>query len=240
MSDPEPLHVRFELDPQIESEGEPHPADLLANLLKAEADAHHSVASAPGMNDTSLAGPRGAPVESRRSASVPLAARALAAPFGSAETQENSAQRTVQAIRSALPVLQHLLPLLDGNILTAVAGMLAPHSHALPAAQPAPQPAPKPADLAPVEGGIAELKVQQQEIRSQIVAQDSTLKKMSDHLEQVREATDRNTLEQQDLIEELKTSGKRMNIVAFMAFALLAASIAMNVVLYLEIHRLLP
>ena len=44
----------------------------------------------------------------------------------------------------------------------------------------------------------------------------------------------------QELVYELKAAGKRMNIVAFLAFALLAASIALNVVLYLQIHRLLP
>jgi hypothetical protein len=232
MSDPERLDLKNELGLQIESEGEPHPVDLLANLIRAEAEARHPQDSPFLMNDTNLAGAHPVSIESHHSSGIAAAARALAAPSQSAESQD-SAQRTLNAIRNALPLLQRLLPLLDGNVLASFAGALAPQPQLH-------QPAPKPVDPPTVEGGLAGLKAQQQELRSQILGQDSALKKMTDQLDHVREATDRNTLEQQDLIEELKTSGKRMNIVAFLAFALLAASIAMNVVLYLEIHRLLP
>jgi hypothetical protein len=56
----------------------------------------------------------------------------------------------------------------------------------------------------------------------------------------VREATDRNTLEQQELIEDLKVISSRMNRVAFLFLALLVISVLINVVLYLHIQRVLP
>lgn len=239
MSDPERLDWKNELASQVESEGEPHPVDLLAKLMRAESGSAPRPVAVPPLTDTSLTAPHLVSSESHRTEQIPAAARALAAPPGVEEANDPTAlQRTLGAIRSALPVLQRLLPLLDGNILAALAGMLTlpqaqPHAHA--------QPAPKPAvDLSPVEMRLTDLKTQQLELRGQMTTQDAALKKLADQLEQVREATDRYALEQEELVYELKAAGKRMNIVAFLAFALLAASIALNVVLYLQIHRLLP
>jgi hypothetical protein len=56
----------------------------------------------------------------------------------------------------------------------------------------------------------------------------------------VREATDRNTLEQQELLEDLKTVGNKVNVYALFALGLLAVSILLNVILYLHIQRVLP
>jgi endonuclease III len=72
------------------------------------------------------------------------------------------------------------------------------------------------------------------------VEQNSSLKRVEDQLEMVREATDRNTLEQQELIEDLKGVGNKVNLLALTALCLLAISIVLNVVLYLHIQRVLP
>jgi hypothetical protein len=56
----------------------------------------------------------------------------------------------------------------------------------------------------------------------------------------VREATDRNTLEQQELLEDLKTVGNKVNVVAIIALGLLVVAVVLNLVLYLHIQRVLP
>jgi hypothetical protein len=239
MSEPERLDWRDELAVQTEIDGEPHPADLLASLMRADSEGSARPVAVPAASPLESArpslrqAPSQSPLETSRSESIPAAARALAAPQTVTDPSDPSnLQRTLQALRTALPVLQHLLPLLDGNVLGAIAGMLG-HSFQ-------PQQAQKPPSLAPIEGGLSEVKTQQRELRDQMAEQESALKRVHEQLDLVRNATDRNTQEQQDLIDELRISGRRTNIVAFLAFALLAASIAMNVVLYLEIHRLLP
>lgn len=238
MSDRNNVDAKIEQEVLTIGEGEPHPADLLANLMRAESGrpAASPVPSSPAPSKEPSLPPVPAP-EPRREEPIPAAARALAAQPGAGDAQDpNAMQRTMVAIRNALPLLQKLLPLLDGNVLGAVIGMLAPHPHQYQQ----PQPAQKPIDFSPVESGLSDLKRQHHDLRSQIQAQDAAMKRLAEQLDQVRDATERNTREQEDLVEELKVSGKRMNIVAFMAFALLAASIAMNVVLYLQIHKLLP
>jgi len=144
-------------------------------------------------------------------------------------------QKAVSAMRAALPWVQRILPLLDGNIGMAMSNMLAPH-HPTPPPQP---PAPR-VDLAPLEEGLAELHTQQRDLRTQLVEQNSSLKRVEDHLEMVREATDRNTLEQQELMEDLKSVGSKVNLFAILALGLLAISVGINVVLYLHILRVLP
>jgi hypothetical protein len=128
-----------------------------------------------------------------------------------------------------VPFVQRLLPLLDGNFVTAVSNVLTPQ----------PKPAP-PLNLAPLQQGVSDLQLQHRELRDQMVDQHSSLKRVEDHLEQVREATDRNTLEQQELMEDLKAVGHKVNVVAFIALALLAVSVALNLFLYLHIQHILP
>ena len=147
-----------------------------------------------------------------------------------------SVQRVVNAVRASLPFIQRILPLLDGNIGTAVSNLMAPPA---PIHRPAPPP-PPPVDLAPLEEGISTLQTQHRELRSQIADQNTSLKRVEDQLEMVREATDRNTLEQQELLEDLKNVGNKVNIFAMVALLLLVVSVMVNVILYLHIQRVLP
>ncbi|MDR3727178.1 MAG: hypothetical protein P4K86_09075 [Terracidiphilus sp.] len=180
-------------------------------------------------------GPQSAlPGDAHRLSAAPPPGRALANPSPSDTPIDlaSSLQRALSGLRSALPFVHRLLPLLDGNIGTAVSNLLTPHP-------PAPPPAP-PVDLEPLENGIAELHAQHRDLRNQIVDQNSSLKRVEDQLEMVREATDRNTLEQQELLEDLKTVGNKVNMFALFALALLALSVLLNVILYLHIKRVLP
>ena len=101
-------------------------------------------------------------------------------------------------------------------------------------------PPPPPVDLAPMVDSLTELKTQHQELRAQIVEQNAALKQIEEHLEMVREATDRNTLEQKELLEDLSGVGHKVNFLAFLALGLLAVSILANTVLYLHILKVLP
>lgn len=167
-------------------------------------------------------------------AAPPPPGRALAStsPSDSLSDMPASLQWIANAMRSALPFVHKLLPLLDGNFGTAVSNVLAP--------QPQPQPPPPPVDLEPLEDGLAALQTQHRDLRNQIVEQNTSLKRVEDQLEMVREATDRNTLEQQELLEDLKSVGKKFTTFAFFVLALLAISIVVNVILYLHIRRVLP
>jgi septal ring factor EnvC (AmiA/AmiB activator) len=144
-------------------------------------------------------------------------------------------QRAIGAVRRALPLVQRILPLLDGNIATAVSSILtAPQPHPL---APAPQPR---VDLTPIQASITELETTHRELRDQVTEQNASLKRVEDQLEMVREATDRNTLEQQELLEDLKATGKKVNLLAVIAIGLLAISLLVNIALYLHIQRVLP
>ncbi len=177
--------------------------------------------------------PPGASTDTQRSLGAPPPGRALANTIVNEPFEVPSGiQRTISAIRAALPWVQRILPLLDGNIGTAVSNMMGPHHRPSPPAQPV--------NLAPIHDSLAELQSQQLELRDQVVEQNSSLKRVEDQLEMVREATDRNTLEQQELMEDLKVVGNKVNIFSLVALGLLAISVIINVVLYLHIVRVLP
>lgn len=144
-------------------------------------------------------------------------------------------QRAMSALRATLPLVQRILPLLDGNIGATVSNILAPQHRA-----PAPVPPPPPVNLTPIKESLAALETRHRELSDQLVEQNSSLKRVEDQLGMVREATDRNTLEQQELLEDLKGVGHKVNLFAFFALGLLLVSVVINVVLLLHIERVLP
>ena len=151
-----------------------------------------------------------------------------------AEEPSSGLQRAVGALLAALPIVQRILPLLDGNFASNVGNLLAPHPRPQESA-----PAPK-VDLAPIEDGLHEIQTQHRELRDQVMEQNTSLKRVEDQLEMVREATDRNTLEQQELLEDLKSFGNKVKMIVIIALGLVAIGFILNLILYLHIQRVLP
>jgi hypothetical protein len=171
--------------------------------------------------------------EAQRTFAVPPPGRALANSVANASLDAPSGiQRAVSALRAALPFVQRILPLLDGNIGTAVANILIPLHR--------PPPPPPPVNLAPIQDGLADLQTRHRELRDLVAEQNTSLKRVEDRLEMVHEATDRNRLEQQELLADLKVVGNKVNVFALIALVLLTVSVLVNIFLYLRILKVLP
>ncbi|MGA2888425.1 MAG: hypothetical protein ABSE51_10265 [Terracidiphilus sp.] len=166
--------------------------------------------------------------------SIPPPGHALAnSPSKSVSSQPATGfERALGALRHAIPVVQRLLPLLDGNYGTAVSNLLNP--------QPQAPPPPPPIDLTPVEDSLAALHAAHQDLRGQILVQNAALKRVEDQLEMVGDATDRITFAHKELAEELKIVARKVTVFAFVGLGLLAISIALSVILFLHIRRVLP
>ncbi len=200
----------------------------------AEAPQPRAVGSPLPMGNGARLQPPPADDEAKQAPPAPPLGRSLSSSTTPAP-QASTLQRAVNVLRVALPFVQRMLPLLDGNIGTAVANILNPPPPPAP-----PPPPPVEVDLAPIEAGLAELRTQHRDLHDQVAEQNVSLKHVEDKLEMVREATDRNTLEQQELLEDLKAVGSKVNLVAIIALGLLGISILLNIALYLHIQRVLP
>lgn len=136
------------------------------------------------------------------------------------------------AVPAAMPVAEAILPVPDEGFSTnAPSKLTTPQVEASPT--PSLQPA-LPADLVHMKSSLAELNTDYSELRNQIVAQESSFKRVRHHLEKVREAKDRNTHELREWIEELKGVGTKIRLVAMVAFALFGTSVIIDVMVYLH------
>lgn len=163
-----------------------------------------------------------------------------AAPVQTARVQVQAAPRqaatklgrAVAMVSAALPMVQSVLNLIDGNKGSAAAK--APEAKPQTAIA---VPAKSQVDLTVITNGLTALKMQQRELHAQVVEQNATLKQIEGHLEMVREATHRNTQEQKELIEDLKSVGSKINFVAVVGLTLLAASVGIDLLLYLHMIK---
>lgn len=142
-----------------------------------------------------------------------------------------SLQRAAGFVRSAVPILQRLLPLLDGNFATVVGNLVAARTNARSSNK---------VDLTPIENGLSELRFQQHTLRLEVTEQNILLKAVEDQLAIVRDATSRHMLQQQEALEDLKASAKKAMVVAVIALLLAAGSLATVVVLILRMKKVLP
>lgn len=211
-------------DPYRDDSQEP---ESLRTDIPAEAD--YRVSGGRPLGSPLPMGSAGRPLQEQSVRPAPRQGRSL--PGSSNTHEEHAGQRAMSMLKQAMPFVQKLLPLIDGNVATAVANLFAARPH--PPAQP-------PLDLTPVHNHITELQVQQDDLRTQVMEQNSSLKRVEDQLELVREATDRNTLEQQELIEDLKNVGNKVNLLAWLLFLMLLISVGLNLALFLHIKQVLP
>lgn len=162
---------------------------------------------------------------------APPPGRALSVPASSDPDVTSGMQWFGAFMKQAVPFVQKLLPLLDGQIATTVANLVSSRPHTPP---------PVRVDLQPIENRLAELHLQQANFKDQLTDHSTSLKRVEDQLEMVREATDRNTLEQQELIEDLKSMTGRVNLIAMLFLGLLGISVLLNIILFLHIQRYVP
>jgi hypothetical protein len=151
------------------------------------------------------------------------------------DAHKSGLHRALDAFRSTIPLVQKLLPLIDSNFATAVGALMVPHTRPVPP----PQPQVVQIDMEPLERGLAEVRNSHRELRGQVQEQVTTLKRVEDHLERVREATDRNTLEQQELVEDLRSVGSRLSAFAIVGLVLLLGSLGLNIYLVLQLQHIL-
>ncbi len=127
-------------------------------------------------------------------------------------------RRTLHVLRKAMPIVQRLLPMLDGNVAATVVNVLASQSVA----------SAPPVNLAPVEESIAKLRAQNIELHDRLAGQSLALKRLEQRLDEVREAASRNAIEQQKTLVALKKEAEKARIFAFAALALLVFCLLLN------------
>lgn len=158
---------------------------------------------------------------------------ALADAAEPAHTPPTAAKRIAAVLRMVLPFVERTLPLLEGTPGATGSNLAAPQG---PAASPEPQTS----DVARIVENIAEFKAQYNEMSDQVVEQNASLKRAENGLGLVREATERNTREQQELIEDLRGVGNKVNFLSLMALGLLGITLVINIALFLHIFNIRP
>jgi hypothetical protein len=95
-------------------------------------------------------------------------------------------------------------------------------------------------DLEPLEEGLASVQRQHLKLRTEVLMQSGSLKRIEDRLEMVREATDRNAQEQQDLLEDLKAFSSKVKTIAMVGISLLVVGILLESTMYFHLKSVLP
>lgn len=132
-------------------------------------------------------------------------------------------QRTAAAIRTMVPLVQKMLPLLEGNVVSAAANLLAPGL------------APT-VDLAPLEVSLTKLRGELAAIQTRDAEHDRAFKRLDDQLETMKEALERSAHEQRATAEELGKVRSRVVTFSVIGLVLLAAAIGVNVALFLYVR----
>jgi hypothetical protein len=114
--------------------------------------------------------------------------------------QAPSIWRSLMQLRLLLPYIGKLLPILEGNFSSA----LAPTNTAVA----------KPDfsefhnSIEQVNRGFLDLAAGNRDIRTHVQEQSVQLKRIDDQLIRLRESTERNTMEHQELVEDLRSASK--------------------------------
>lgn len=132
--------------------------------------------------------------------------------------------RTATAIRTMVPLIQKLLPLLDGNVASAVANLVAPRILSGPAV-----------DLGPIETALMRVRSDLAVIQDKNAQQETSLKRIDYQLETLKETIERASLEQKEAAKELSWTRRSVRLFALAGVVLLVISIGLNAAVFLYV-----
>ena len=129
------------------------------------------------------------------------------------EDKSPSMWRVLLQLRVLLPYLSRLVPLLDGTA----------HQGA--------------AQSQELQKGVAEVQTGHRELRTQLQDQSVQLKRVEEQVERMRETTERNTLEQQELVEDLKAFEGTVKKLAALGILLVLSNVGLLIYVVVRLHR---
>ncbi|SRR6266568_1117135 len=134
-------------------------------------------------------------------------------------------ERAIGAARAVLPIVQKILPLLDGNVASAAANFIAPQHRAV--------------DLDPIKTAIGKLQTDVRVLRGQVSDYRTSLKTVEEDLAAVKETLERNSLEQRGLMEGMLNFKRRINRLAWLLLVMVILSIAFTALVSVRLAYLL-
>lgn len=154
-----------------------------------------------------------------------VAKKAAPSPAVHAEPQASGARRKFDVLKTAIVVAQKMLPLMEGNVGQTVSNLLSLG---------APSPASS-RDMAVVEDRLTKLHVTHQALSERVSEQQEAMVQIADRIEQLKEANNRNTLEQQELLEDAQALRRKFVVAGSIVIGLLIVSVALNVIVLLKL-----
>jgi hypothetical protein len=133
--------------------------------------------------------------------------------------------RAIGAAKFVLPVVQKVLPLLEGNVASAAANLLTS--------------SPRPVDLEPVRTAIGKLQAEQRTLRGQVTDQKILLNSIEADLSTIKEGIERNSLELRELAEDQLNLRRRLTRLVWMIFILLFLSIGFTTLICVRLAYIL-
>lgn len=163
-------------------------------------------------------------VQTSQSAKTGVPLRPLATPMKSAKA--SGLQKAVGFVRFVAPVVQKVLPLLEGNVAMAVSNLLAPR-----------QQGPR-VDLAPIESAVMKMRKDHVDLRLSVADQTAALKRIAEQVEAVKAVSECNGVETRELTRDVEQLRRRVSVFAWVGIGLLVLSIVVNIVLFVQIRHL--
>ena len=137
--------------------------------------------------------------------------------------------KAMGVLRTVVPLAQKLLPLLDGQVGTAVSNLIGPQVTPRQMAQ----------ALGQLQDGLAQLEQQHVELRTHVAGQTAALKAIDAQIEEVRQLAEETASAQRAANESLQRMSRKVNLMAIAGLLLLAGVVALNVILFVSIRRVL-
>ncbi len=126
------------------------------------------------------------------------------------------------------PIVQKVLPLLEGNVAMVVTNLLASSRPEAPRV-----------DLEPLESALTRMRKEHIDLRLGVADQNAAIKRVADQVESMKGAVERAGAETKALGGDVQELRNRVNVFAWIGLILLLLSVVMNIVLFEQVRQLI-